>query len=129
MNRKSFGVALLLSATVVSVWAAGCGDDEVFESPDSGEFDGAGMLEAGPTPSPVGIVVPDCSKGYVLRYASNKIAVIDTAKVADGGGPESYVDLASLLQPEDPDGHVEMTGAVYVPSKKRIYVLLGNVDF
>jgi hypothetical protein len=78
---------------------------------------------------PVAVVVPDCTKGYVLRFNRNKIGVIDTASVAEGGAPTGFIDLGPLVQPGDPDGLVEMTGAVYVPSKKRIYVLLGNVDF
>ena len=77
---------------------------------------------------PVSVVVPDCDKGYVLRFNRNKIAVIDTNKVADGGAAESYLDLSSLVQPGDNDGLVDMTSAYYVPSKKRIYVLLGNYD-
>lgn len=77
---------------------------------------------------PVAVVVPDCDKGYVLRFNRNKIAVIDTNKVADGGAAETYLDLTSLLQAGDDDGLVDMTSAVYVASKKRIYVLLGNYD-
>jgi hypothetical protein len=77
---------------------------------------------------PVGIVVPTCTKGYVLRFNRNKLAVLDTTKAADGGAPESYVDLSSLLQPEDTDGMIDMTSAVYVPSKKRIYVVVGSYD-
>lgn len=81
-----------------------------------------------PNAQPVAIVVPTCTKGYVLRFNRNKIAVVDTTKTADGGAPESFLDLTSLLQAEDLDGLVDMTSAVYVPSKKRIYVLLGGYD-
>lgn len=81
-----------------------------------------------PNANPAAIVVPSCGKGYVLRFNRNQIAVIDTDLVADGGAPESYIDLAPLLQPGDRDGLVEMTSAVYVPSKNRIYALLGNID-
>lgn len=81
-----------------------------------------------PNAQPIAVVVPDCDKGYVLRFNRNKIAVIDTNKVADGGAAESYLDLSSLLQPGDDDGLVDMTSAIYVPSKKRIYVVLGNYD-
>lgn len=80
------------------------------------------------TAQPVGIVVPTCTKGYVLRFNRNKIAVVDTTKVADGGAAESYLDLSSLLQAEDTDGMIDMTSAVYVPTKKRIYVLIGSYD-
>ena len=81
-----------------------------------------------PNAQPIAIVVPDCDKGYVLRFNRNKIAVIDTNKVADGGLAETYLDLSSLVQPGDNDGLVDMTAAQYVPTKKRIYVLLGNYD-
>ena len=233
MKRKSLAVALCSSAAMAGLWAAGCGDDEVFRETDAAAFDGGGTLEAatntetGPLDSSTGlgcgnasgapprlllsinntttselaafnvaggtvdgrytypgfigltsslgsdpylmeqatdviarldakrpwevvsswnvagddrtdggksnanpsaVVVPDCGKGYVLRFNRNKIAVIDTTKVADGGAAESYIDLSSLLQPDDKDGFVEMTSALYVPGKKRIYVLLGNID-
>ena len=81
-----------------------------------------------PNAQPIAVVVPDCDKGYVLRFNRNKIAVIDTNKVADGGLAETYLDLSSLVQPGDNDGLVDMTAAHYVPTKKRIYVLLGNYD-
>lgn len=77
---------------------------------------------------PVAAIVAGAGKGYVLRYTRNAIAVIDTNQVADGGAPTKTIDLASLLQPEDGDGIVEMTGGVFVPSKNRVYVLLGNLD-
>ncbi len=98
---------------VVSSWNV-AGDDAV----DGGQ----------PNASPTSVIVPDCEKGYVLRFNRNKIAVIDTTKVAEAGAPERFIDLAPLVQPNDGDGFVEMTSALYVPSKKRIYVLLGNVD-
>jgi hypothetical protein len=77
---------------------------------------------------PVAVVVPSCKKGYVLRFNRNKILVVDTTQVADGGAPVSSIDLSPLLQPGDADGLVDVTSAVWVPSKKRIYVLLGNLD-
>lgn len=98
---------------VVSSWSV-AGDDKA----DGGK----------PNANPVSVVVPDCSKGYVFRYNRNKVAVIDTTKVADGGAAESYLDLSSLVQPNDTDGFVDMVAALYVPTKKRIYVLLGNND-
>jgi hypothetical protein len=50
MNRKSFAVALFLSAPVAGLWAVGCGDDEAFRDTDAAGFDGGGLLEAGPNP-------------------------------------------------------------------------------
>lgn len=84
--------------------------------------------DGGPGAQPVNVVVPSCDKGYVLRFESNKIGIIDTNKVSDGGALEGYVDLSSLVQANDTDGRIEMTSALYIASKKRIYVLLGNWD-
>jgi hypothetical protein len=97
----------------LSTWSV-VGDDQ----PDGGD----------PNAQPIVVVVPDCDRGYVLRFNRNKIAVIDTNTIADGGAAESYIDLSSLLQPGDNDGLVDMTAAQWVPSKKRIYILLGNYD-
>ncbi|MCL2776385.1 MAG: hypothetical protein FWD73_00165 [Polyangiaceae bacterium] len=77
---------------------------------------------------PSGVFVPTCTKGYVLRYNRNRIAVIDTTKTVSNGVPDSYIDLSSLVQPKDSDGVVDMTSAVFVPAKNLLYVLLGNVD-
>lgn len=77
--------------------------------------------------NPSAIVAPGCDKGYVLRYNRNKIAVLDVGDPA-GGAPTGYIDLSSLVQPDDRDGIVEMTHALYVPSRKRIYVVLGAID-
>ena len=89
---------------------------------------GDDRTDGGPNAQPVSVVVPSCKKGYVLRFESNKIAVIDTNHTGDAGVPESYIDLSSLVQTDDKDGRVEMTSALYVPSKKLIYVLLGGWD-
>jgi hypothetical protein len=232
MNHRRFAAALVLGAPMVGLWAAGCGDDEVFRSNDGGTFEAGTVPEAGPSPQPdggdsaapsgcgsssgapqrllltinnigkselaafnladrkvdgrfafngglgassslgtdpyvfeqdndviarmnaqrpwepvstwsvagsdpidggakaqpIGIVVPTCEKGFVLRFNRNKIAVIDTNEQGDASAAQSYLDLAALLQPDDKDGLVDMTSAVYVASKKRVYVLLGNYD-
>jgi hypothetical protein len=78
--------------------------------------------------NPSAIAVPACNKGYVLRFNRNKIAVIDTGEDVANGTPKSFIDLSSQVQVADTDGIVEMTSAVYVPSKNRVFVLLGNVD-
>lgn len=78
--------------------------------------------------NPAAVVVPTCENGYVVRYNRNKLAVLDTTKIADAGSPETFIDLASLVQPNDKDGFVNMTSAVYVPKHHRLYVLLGNND-
>jgi hypothetical protein len=89
---------------------------------------GDDTVDGGANANPSAIVVPNCGKGYVLRFNRNKIAVIDTAVTADAGTPSHYIDLSSLVQPDDKDGIVNMTSAVYAKSSKRIYVLLGNED-
>ena len=78
-----------------------------------------------PNANPVAVVPTACNKAYVLRYNRDRIAVLDPSGAA---GPTKYIDLAPLKQPGDPN-MVEMTSAVYVPSKRRVYVLLGNIDF
>ncbi len=80
-----------------------------------------------PNANPVAVVQTACDKAYVLRYNRDRIAVIDPSNPA-GGVPTKWIDLSSLKQPGDPN-MLEMTSAVYVPSKKRVYVLLGNIDF
>jgi hypothetical protein len=72
--------------------------------------------------------VSAANKGYVLRYTRNKIAVIDTTQVADGGAPVATIDLSSLVQAQDKDGIVEMTAGYYVADKHMVYVLLANID-
>lgn len=82
--------------------------------------------EAEPTnANPVAVVPVSCDKAYVLRFNRNKIAVIDPS--SNGGKPTKYIDLGPLVQDGDP-GVLEVTSAVYVSSKKRVYVLLGNAD-
>ncbi len=73
-------------------------------------------------------VVAAGNKAYVLRYTRTKIALIDTTQVADGGAPTKLIDLGALLDPKDSDGVPEMTAAYYHAGRKRLYVLLGNVD-
>jgi hypothetical protein len=68
------------------------------------------------------------NKAYVLSFNSNKIAVLDTTQNLDSGAPLKTIDLASQLDPLDLDGHVDMAAAVYVASKQRLYVVLGNFD-
>lgn len=102
---------------------------EPWKSTASWKVTGDDAIDGGkPNANPSAVAVPACNKGYVLRFNRNKIAVIDTGEDANGGAPKSYIDLASQVQGADSDGIVEMTSALYVPSKNRVYVLLGNVD-
>lgn len=86
--------------------------------------DDAGASYADPT----AMVVPTCEKGYVVRFKRNTISVLDTSKNVDGGAPTKTIDLSALLQQGDADGLVDMIAGVYVPQKKRLFVLLGNID-
>jgi hypothetical protein len=81
-----------------------------------------------PNANPAAVAVPACNKGYVLRFNRNKIAVIDTGEDVTNGTPKSFIDLTPQLQAADTDGIVEMTSAIWVESKKLVYVLLANVD-
>lgn len=78
--------------------------------------------------NPWTVVVPTCTKGYVVRFNRNQIAVLDTTETVTNGAPKKFIDLSSFVQPADSDGYVDMTNAVYVPAKKRLFVLLGNMD-
>lgn len=102
---------------------------EPWKSTASWNVKGDDAVDGGqPNANPSAVAVPACNKGYVLRFNRNKIAVIDTGEDVTGGAPKSFIDLTSQVQAADTDGIVEMTSAIYVPSKNRVFVLLGNVD-
>ncbi len=86
------------------------------------------VAEDGGFADPAAVVAVSSTKAYVLRFNKNRIHVIDPSVDADGGLPTKVIDLSVLLQAGDSDGSVEPTSAVFVPSKKRLYVLLGNID-
>ena len=67
-------------------------------------------------------------KAYVTLFDRNLIAVLDLATVSDGGAPTKLIDVSKWQQAADGDGHVDMSDILYVPSQKRLYVLLGNID-
>jgi len=77
---------------------------------------------------PVQVLVVAPNKAYVFRYNRDAIAVIDPTQVADGGAAQSYIDLKSLQQAGDSDGHVDVAGAIFDSTRKRVYVALGNID-
>jgi hypothetical protein len=86
------------------------------------------MRDGGDTyADPDAVVVGAGTKAYVLRYTRNEIAVLDASSIADGGVPIGTIDLSSQVQAAG-DGIVEMSAAVYVPAKKLVYVLLGNIN-
>jgi hypothetical protein len=76
--------------------------------------------------NPVAIAQVSCSKAYVLRFNRNRIAILDPSRPGVGV-PTGYIDLSDLKEPSDPNT-LEVTSAVYVAAKKRVYVLLGNAD-
>jgi hypothetical protein len=77
---------------------------------------------------PVAVVASAGNKAYVLRYTRNTIAVISPSVEGDGSVPVRTIDLSALVSPGDADGLLEMTSAVYVAAKKRLYVTLANID-
>lgn len=81
-----------------------------------------------PNANPVTIVSAG-TKAYVVRFNRNAMHVLDTTQRVEAGAPTKTIDLSPLLQGADLDGRLEPTSAVYVPSKRRVFVLLGNVDF
>ncbi len=96
-----------------SSWSVGLGDQK-----DGGES----------YADPVQVVQVAPDKAYVLRYNRNAIAVIDPSADVDGGAPKGTIDLSALQQPNDGDGHVDMSGAVYDATRHRLYVTLANID-
>ncbi len=77
---------------------------------------------------PVQVVESAANKAYVIRYNRGHVAIIDPSQTADAGAAIGSVDLSSLLQPNDLDGHIDMAGAAYDASRHRLYVALGNID-
>lgn len=78
--------------------------------------------------APAAVAQVSCTKAYVPRFGRNRIAIIDPSAVVAGGGvPTGFVDLGPYMQGGD-TGTIDMTSAVWVPTKKRVYVLAGNVD-
>lgn len=77
---------------------------------------------------PVQVVEVAPNKAYVLRFNRNRIAIIDPSQSTDAGAPTGSIDLSSLKQANDKDTHVDMTGAVFDATRKRLYVVLGNID-
>ncbi len=77
---------------------------------------------------PLAVVASAGTKAYVLRYTRNAIAVIAPRTEGDAAQPVKSIDLSGLVAPLDRDRVVEMTSAVFVAAKKRLYVTLANVD-
>jgi hypothetical protein len=80
-----------------------------------------------PNANPVAVVPVGCDKAYVLRFNRNKIAIIDQSQPNGASAPSGYIDLTPIKAVADPD-FVEMTSALYIPSKRKVFVLLGNAD-
>lgn len=77
---------------------------------------------------PVQVIAVAPNKAYVLRYNRDAIAIIDPSQSADGGAATAYIDLSALQQAGDGDGHVDMAGAIFDQTRKRLYVALANID-
>jgi len=90
---------------------------------------GSDGRDGGPSyADPAAVVASAGNKAYVLRFNRNAIFVIDPSEAADGGAPKKTIDLSPLVQAGDSDGVVEPVAAVYVASKKRLFVLADNID-
>jgi hypothetical protein len=82
-------------------------------------------LEAGTYASnPHAVVVTAGTQGYVARYSSNVVTIIDIASGAKTG----TIDLSAFVAPDDPDGLVDVTDGVYDPVANRAYLLLQRTD-
>ena len=81
-----------------------------------------------PAPDSMGNVDPFAvaevgSKAYVLSYASDSIAVLDTSQAYDAGAPTELIPLV-------PDGGANLQGMAlaYDASQSKIWVVLGNAN-
>ncbi|MBX3233496.1 MAG: hypothetical protein KIT84_38000 [Labilithrix sp.] len=74
---------------------------------------------------PVSVVQVSCSKAYVIRANRNRIAIIDPSQTT--GAPTGWVDLTPFRVSGDTDT-LDLSAAVWVPSKRKLFVLAGNVD-
>jgi hypothetical protein len=68
------------------------------------------------------------TEAYVALYNRDDIAVLDTTHAADAGSPSKRIDLSQLLQAGDEDGSLEVSGAFYDATTKRVWLVLGNID-
>lgn len=74
---------------------------------------------------PAVVVQVSCTKAYVVRANRDRIAIIDPSQA--GGAPTGFVDLSGLRAPGD-NGTLDLSTAVWVPAKKKVFVLAGNLD-
>jgi len=77
---------------------------------------------------PIAVVAGPAGKAYVLLFNRNLVAVIDPTQNQDPATPLKTIDLSRFVDPADGDGTVDLSGAVYLPARKRLYLLLGNFD-
>lgn len=80
--------------------------------------DGVGPSE------PAVVVQVSCTKAYVVQRGRDRIAIIDPSQ-ADGGAPVAFVDLSYF---RGDGGTLDLSSAVFVPAKKKVFVLAGHVD-
>ncbi len=77
---------------------------------------------------PVQVIEVSPTKAYVLRYNRDKIAIIDPTQSADAGAPIGSVDISSFKHPNNPEAFAEMVGAVFDPTRNRLYIAFGNFN-
>jgi hypothetical protein len=70
------------------------------------------------------VVQVSCTKAYVVRRSRDRIAIIDPSQ-ADGGTAVGFVDLSPFRAP---GAALDLAMAVFVPAKKKVFVLAGNLD-
>jgi hypothetical protein len=65
------------------------------------------------------------TKAYVLGYATDYIAVLDTSQAYDAGAPTKVI---ALVPDPDASGDLEAIALAYDASQSRIWVILGNAN-
>ncbi|HEY2517475.1 MAG TPA: hypothetical protein VGI39_41665 [Polyangiaceae bacterium] len=66
------------------------------------------------------------AKAYVALFNRNVVPVLDTTQSPDAGAPAKTIDLRALLQ-DGGDGNVEASAAFYDATRKRVWLVLGNL--
>lgn len=66
------------------------------------------------------------TKAYVALFNRNVVPVLDTSQSPDAGAPAKTIDLRSLRQ-DAGDGNVEASAAFYDATRRRVWLVLGNL--
>jgi hypothetical protein len=125
-------------STAKSPWVLAQAGDLVMKMDPAAPWNGVGVWSVAEPKGDAGgndysdpyAIAETDTKAYVALFNRNVVPVLDTTKLAldAGAAPSTAVDLSSLVQPGDTDGHVETTAAVYDAGRNRVWLVLGDYD-